>query len=60
MELHWGLHGDIEGHSDIDIYTWWKTCMHYYIPALGVVNIMSVASVILLPDTLNVVVTMTV
>ena len=35
-------------------------CTSYYIPALGVVNIMSVASVILLPDTLNVVVTVTV
>ena len=32
----------------------------YYIPALGVVNIMSDATSILLPNTLNVVVTVTV
>ena len=47
----------------------WKTSMniiiiiimyYYYIPALGVVNIISDTTSILLPNTLNVVVTVTV
>ena len=37
-----------------------STCHCYYIPALGVVNIISATLVMLLPNTLNVVVTVTV
>ena len=55
MELQLGLHGR---HVRVN-----STCyvhIHLYIPTLGVVNIMSDATSIVLSNTLNVVVTVTV
>ena len=54
MELQWGLHRR-QVRSTLHVIH-----IHLHIPALGVVNITSDATSILLPNTLNVVVTVTV